>query len=151
MSPDLFFSWAELFIFGHMCNFEQKDISAVGFYSAGSFPSITVSWNINSLARHPVPFQFLLSCLIFRLPSPPLCAFHHPKLPLGASCFPASTHAAPSTRAISLLPKLFHQDSISEFPLWCSGWRTWVVSMRAQVQSLPSLGGLRISVAVATM
>ena len=35
-----------------------------------------------------------------------------------------------------------------EFPLWFSGERIWLVSMRTQVQSLASLSGLKISIAV---
>ena len=31
-----------------------------------------------------------------------------------------------------------------EFPLWLSGLRTWLVSMRMQIRSLASLSGLRI-------
>ena len=42
------------------------------------------------------------------------------------------------------MPTPPYKDDFREFPLWLSGLRTWLVSMRMQVPSLASLNGLRI-------
>ena len=43
-----------------------------------------------------------------------------------------------------MVPSQIHFHCASEFPLWLSGLRTQLVSMRTQAQSLASVSGLRI-------
>ena len=95
------------------------------------------------------PFCFHLPCILTWWHSPwmekahqeeTIMSYHYPK-----GSWTKSHHFIDGPQAFEKEEiRTYEENSFGEFPLWLSGLKIQLVSMKTQVQSLASLSGLRI-------